>query len=101
MKSKAGSTLRFIDDSRYNTKIIKKELDYGIWISITRRVSMVYKYKDWVLYEKDVTLKDGRTRTIHFFTKRTPRSGAPCDLPDGYAVGVSERTGLPYLKIER
>ncbi len=62
---------------------------------------MAYKYKDWILYEKNVPLKDGRTRTIHFFTKRMPKSGVPCDLPDGYTVGVSERTGLPYLKIER
>lgn len=61
---------------------------------------MAYKYKNWGLYEKDITLKDRRIRTIHFFTKRTPRSGTPCDLPDGYIVGVSERTSLPYLKIE-
>ena len=59
---------------------------------------MVYKYKDWILYKKDVTLKGGRIQTIYFFTKRTPKSGTPCDKPDDMTVGVNERTGLPYLK---
>jgi hypothetical protein len=59
---------------------------------------MLYRYEDWVLYKKDVTLKGGKKQTIYFFTKRTPKSGTPCDLPNGYIVNVNKRTGLPYLK---
>ena len=61
---------------------------------------MVYRYEEWTLYKKDVALKGGKTQTIYFFTKRTPKSGTPCDLPNGYIVGVNKRTGLPYLKKE-
>jgi hypothetical protein len=59
---------------------------------------MVYMYEDWMLYCKDVTFKGGRMQTIRFFSKRTPKSGTPCDLPEGYTVEVNKRTGLPYLK---
>ena len=59
---------------------------------------MVYKYEDWTLYKKDVVLRGEKIQTIYFFTKRTPKSGTPCDKPDDMIVGVNERTGLPYLK---
>ncbi len=62
---------------------------------------MVYKYKDWTLYKKDVKLKCDRLQTIYFFSKRTPKSGTPCDLPDEFKVIVSERTGLPLLKKDK
>jgi len=45
-----------------------------------------------------VELKGGRNQTIYFFSKRTPKSGEPCDKPDKYKVGVNKRTGLPYLQ---
>ena len=61
---------------------------------------MPNKYKDWTLYKKDVMLKCDRLQTIYFFSKRTPKSGTPCELPDGFKVIVSERTGLPLLKKE-
>lgn len=59
---------------------------------------MVYKHEGWTLYTRNVNLKGGRKQTIYFFSKRSPKSGTPCDLPTGYAVGVNKRTGLPYLK---
>ncbi len=59
---------------------------------------MVYEQNGWKLYKRDVTLKGGRNQTIYFFSKRSPKSGTPCDLPPGYVVGVNKRTGLPYLK---
>jgi hypothetical protein len=59
---------------------------------------MVYKYEGWTLYTRNVNLKGGRQQTIYFFSKRSPKSGTPCDLPNGYAVGVNKRTSLPYLK---
>jgi hypothetical protein len=45
-----------------------------------------------------VKLKGGRTQTIYFFSKRTPKSGKPCEKPANMTVGVNKRTGLPYLK---
>jgi hypothetical protein len=61
--------------------------------------NMVYKYKEWTLYCKDVQLKNcDKIQTIYFFSKRQPKSGNPCDLPQGYKVGFNERKGLPYLK---
>jgi hypothetical protein len=59
---------------------------------------MVFEYEGWTLYTRDVNLKGGRTQTIYFFSKRTPKSGTPCDKPDNMTVGVNKRTGLPYLK---
>jgi hypothetical protein len=59
---------------------------------------MAYVHDGWTLYSRDVTLKGGRIQTIYFFSKRIPKSGTPCDLPEGYSVGINKRTGLPYLK---
>lgn len=60
---------------------------------------MVFKYdKKWTLYEREVRLRDGTKITIYFFSTRVPQRGKPCDLPDGYSVGVNKRTGLPYVK---
>ena len=59
---------------------------------------MAYIHEGWTLYTRDVLLKGGRNQTIYFFSKRTPKSGKPCELPNGYNVGVNKRTGLPYLK---
>jgi hypothetical protein len=59
---------------------------------------MAYNYEEWTLYCKDVRLKYDIMQTIYFFSKRKPKSGTPCDLPDGYLVDVNKRIGLPYLK---
>ena len=59
---------------------------------------MAYTHEGWTLYCKDVKLKGGKIQTIYFFSKRRPKSGTPCNLPDGYKVEVNKRTGLPYLK---
>jgi len=59
---------------------------------------MAYTHEGWTLYCKDVKLKGGRNQTIYYFSKRTPKSGKPCDKPDNMTVGVNKRTGLPYLK---
>ncbi|MCK5112133.1 MAG: hypothetical protein KAQ84_01195 [Thermoplasmatales archaeon] len=58
---------------------------------------MAYMYKSWALYKGYVELKDGNTITPYFFSKRTPKSGIPCDLPNGYTVAFNSRTSLPYL----
>lgn len=52
----------------------------------------------YTLYTREVTLKGGREQRIFFFSKRKPKSGKPCEMPDGYKVGKNPLTGLPYLK---
>ncbi len=54
----------------------------------------------YVLHSRAVELKGGRLQTIYFFSKKgnAPKSGEPVDIPDGKAVGINERTGLPYLR---
>lgn len=59
---------------------------------------MAYTHGDYTLYSREVKLKGGKVQRIYFFSKRTPKSGKPCDKPDAYVVGVNSRTGLPYLK---
>ena len=63
---------------------------------------MVYKIKDpkgdWTLHKRDVKLKGQKTRPIFFFSRKKPKSGTPCDKPDGYTVGKNKKTGLPFLK---
>ncbi len=59
---------------------------------------MAFVHDGWTLYKREVTLKGGRKQTIYFFSKRDPKSGTPCEKPDGYTVGVNKRTGLPFLK---
>lgn len=59
---------------------------------------MPYTQDGYTLHSRDVDLKNGGTQTIYFFAKREPKSGAPCEMPDGYTVGVNSLTGLPYLK---
>ena len=61
---------------------------------------MVYKYKDWALYKRDITLKGGKNQTIYFFAKGKPKSGTPCDMPEGYKLlktDESKGSGMPYL----
>lgn len=57
---------------------------------------MVYKHGEWILYKKEVALKGRQNQTIYFFSKRTAKTGEPCDKPDNMVVDVN-RTGLPYL----
>jgi len=59
---------------------------------------MAFTHEGWTLYSREVRLKGGKNQKIFFFSKRTPKSGSPCDKPDNYTVGVNKRTGLPYLK---
>jgi len=58
---------------------------------------MTYRFGDYNLYTRDVQLQSGRQQTIYFFAKNEPKSGTPCSLPRGYAVKVSDRTGMPLL----
>jgi len=55
-------------------------------------------YKDYTLYKKDVLLRGNRPQTIYYFAKGTPKSGEPCDLPDGWKICENSKTGFAYIK---
>jgi len=53
-----------------------------------------YRHQGYTLYARP-----GKgEKPLYFFAKGTPKAGAPAPLPSGYAVGVNDRTGLPYLR---
>jgi hypothetical protein len=63
---------------------------------------MAYSYTNskgqtYYLHSKDVTLKNGRRQTIYYFA-RDVRDGALDDVPAGYTVMETQRTGMPVLK---
>jgi hypothetical protein len=59
---------------------------------------MAYKQGEYTLHTMKVKLRGGKAQQIYFFSKGKPKSGTPCDKPNGYTVGVNKKTGLPYLK---
>ena len=63
---------------------------------------MVYRYtnarhQDYYLHGKQVELRNHRIQQIYYFAKQ-PRAGALDEVPKGYEVVESKRTGLPVLK---
>lgn len=59
---------------------------------------MAYEHNGYTLHAREVILKGGKTQLVYFFSQRSPKSGAPVEMPKGYSVAVNKRTGLPYLK---
>lgn len=61
---------------------------------------MAYTHDGYTLFVKHITLKNkpDTTYPMYFFSKKLPKSGEPCDLPEGYTVGKNEKTGFLYLK---
>ncbi len=51
----------------------------------------------YFLHFKDVNLKGGRIQRIYYFA-RDIRSGSMDQVPSGYRVIETERTGMPILK---
>ena len=51
----------------------------------------------YYLHFKDVILKGGREQRIYFFA-RDIRDGSLDEVPDGFIVIETERTGMPILK---
>lgn len=68
-----------------------------------KSIKMTYAHTNskgdqYFLHKKDVTLKgSGKKQTIYFFG-RNVQDGAIDDLPQGYQVIESKKTGLPVLK---
>jgi hypothetical protein len=60
---------------------------------------MTYTYKGWILHTREVNLKGGKSQKIYFFSKSNPKTGIPCDLPEGYRVkeAKTKGSGMPYL----
>lgn len=55
------------------------------------------KGQTYYLHSRQVTLKNGRTQTIYFFA-RDVRDGSLSEVPAGYTVVETKRTGMPVLK---
>ena len=55
------------------------------------------KGQTYYLHSKDVTLKNGREQTIYFFAREV-REGALEEVPMGYEVVETKRTGMPVLR---
>lgn len=55
------------------------------------------KGQTYYLHTRDVTLKNGRVQTIYFFA-RDIRDGAIEEVPAGYEVVETKRTGMPVLR---
>jgi len=60
--------------------------------------SLAYTHGEYTLYKKQIPIKNGSTRTVHFFSKKVPDTGKPAALPEGYTVKINKKTGLPYIK---
>lgn len=63
---------------------------------------MAFSYRNskgntYILHSKVVTLKGGRKQAIYYFAK-VAGAGAQNEIPAGYKVIESARTGLPILK---
>lgn len=63
---------------------------------------MAYEYTNkkgmkYFLHSREVSLRGGRKQRIFFFA-RDIRPGALDDLPDGYLVQETTKTGMPILK---
>ena len=63
---------------------------------------MAYSYKNgkdqtYYLHTRDVKLKNGRVQRIYFFA-RDVRPGSLDEVPAGYKVVETQRTGMPVLK---
>jgi len=57
------------------------------------------KGRTYYLHSKEVTLRGGRKQTIYFFAKEVKMEhNRMQELPKGYEVVESERTGLPILR---
>ncbi len=56
------------------------------------------KGQAYFLHMKEVTLKNGRKQVIYFFAREERAEGALSEVPAGYMVMETTRTGMPVLK---
>jgi len=63
---------------------------------------MAYSFKNskgvnYYLHFRDVNLRGGKKQRIYFFAREV-RGGSLDELPAGYKVVETQRTGMPVLK---
>ena len=56
------------------------------------------RHGDYILYEKTIQTKSGKTQVIRFFSKGEPEECIPINLPEGYEIKENTKTGVPYLR---
>lgn len=56
------------------------------------------KGQTYYLHTREVTLKNGRKQTIFFFARDIRDKIALPEVPEGYQVVETTRTGMPVLK---
>ena len=56
------------------------------------------KSQEYFLHTREVTLKNGRKQTIYYFARDVRDNDALAEVPAGYKVVETEKTGLPLLK---
>jgi hypothetical protein len=61
--------------------------------SYTNKKGQVY-----YLHTREVTLKNGRKQRIYFFARDVRPASALAEVPAGYMVVETTRTGMPVLK---
>jgi len=68
------------------------------WIRVSGDF-MPFRFQGWTLYQRQVKLERDQYVMIYFFSKKKPSSGTPAkDMIRGYAIAISPKTGLPYLR---
>ena len=56
------------------------------------------KGQTYYLHTKEVTLKNGRIQRIYYFARDVRDKEAVMDMPAGYQIVETKRTGMPVLK---
>lgn len=59
---------------------------------------MTFSYGKWKLYKKVITTFTKQKYPFYFFSKNTPKSGEPVDMPYGYEMKINSRSKMPYLR---
>lgn len=72
---------------------MRKESMAATAFSYTNKKGQVY-----YLHTREVTLKNGRKQTIYYFARDVREKDALQEVPEGYMVVETEKTGLPLLK---
>ena len=57
----------------------------------------IYRYGEYVLYEKEIETTSNKRRIVRFFSKEEPDKAYAIKLPEGYEVRENGN-GVPYLK---
>jgi len=82
-------------------KLIVTELKKSIKKLQKIDTELVYNFKGYTLYQKEIDLGNNKKRVIHFFSKDKPDNSIPSSLPNNYEVKINKKTGVPYIRKKR